>query len=118
MESIPWILIAILLFGVLIFVFAMAMKKRTEKPTDYYVFFIMGITWLALGVYSDNTAFLVMGLVFAVVGLKHKDTWKQNHPGWDQLTERQKKTKFALVALLGLLALGLVLFIMLERGAI
>jgi len=114
---IPWILIAIaVLIIVLALVAVIALKNNKEHKTDYYTFFILGITWIALGVPLKNPAFSIMGVVFAIIGLKNKDKWKENRQTWDKLDDKQKKLKSWILVILGVLLLvGAIVFYFFQR---
>lgn len=119
MSSIPWIMISILIVLVLLGVIAiLATRKKKTKP-DYYTFFIMGIIWLAIGIPLDNWGLTAMGFIFAIVGLVHKDKWKENRQTWDKLDSTEKKIKIVIIAILGLLVLaGLVVYLLFNNGVI
>lgn len=95
-------IIALLVVGVAIFY----LKKETEYKPDYRVFFILGVTWLPLGIATDNTAFLGLGAVFFVLGLANRDKWKEQ-PKFSEMPEEKRRLKIALI--LGLLLLLIVL---------
>ena len=89
---IPWILITV---GVLVIILAVvavyAAKTGKKREPDYYTFFIMGITWIPLGMATKNYAFFIMGLAFMAIGLVNKDKWKKNHKTWSQLDSKEQK---------------------------
>ncbi len=112
-------IIAILLFVMLIAllgIFIYAKKKGiANRPTDYYVFFTMGISWVGIGIIlwitTNNFTFLPIGILFMIIGLVHKKEWKKNHRTWKQLTPEEKKfKKMIIIILLVLLILGLAIF--------
>jgi len=110
---IPWILIAVLVTLIILAVVAVIMKKKYKSPTDYYAFFVIGITWLPLGLVFKNPALWGMGLVFMAVGLAHKKDWKKNHKPWNKLTKEEKKIKTVIITILGILVLiGLAAFLL------
>jgi len=57
---------------------------KDEKPTDYRVFFILGISQIAIGVSlmssisSAFVAFLGCGIVFMIIGLTNRDKWEKS----------------------------------------
>ncbi|MBT3317565.1 hypothetical protein HN388_06245 [bacterium] len=108
-----WPIIAAFVFlvlGLLIFLF----KKKNikdDKP-NYKILFIVGITWIPLGITTKNPGFLVGGLVMMVAGLLKKDQWR-NEKKWSELSPAEKKVKLAIIALLTLmLVTGVVTFFM------
>jgi len=126
--DIPWVLIALFIGGLVVAGLAIVLvavgKRRQEGiPPDYRTFFIMGITWLPLGialsVTTDNPGFYglgVMGLVFLIVSLANRDKW-QDQPALSELPAGERRTRFLLVlaGLVGLLVLGVLVLWMVGR---
>ena len=85
-----WILIS-LLIGVIVaiigvIVFYTLQKKQKEgasKETDYRAFFIIGISFLPMGILFAvlvNIGFIgiaVLGLIYLITGLKNRDKWNK-----------------------------------------
>ena len=117
--NVPWIMIALLVgalvvVGLVILSIVLDKKRQQETTPDYRTFFIIGVTWLpmgiALGIATDNPGFMglgAMGLVFMVIGLANRDKWKEA-PNWSDLPpgERNIRLFLVLVGLVGLLVLG------------
>lgn len=82
-------------------------KKGKCKP-NYRLFFILGTTWVSIGVVfyitTRNVGFFVMGLIFIILGLVNKDKWEEPDP----VTTRQRKIIIGAL-LIGLLVLGALL---------
>lgn len=113
MSAKPWILISVAVILVLLFVLMMLFRKKVKAPIDYYNFFIIGITWLPLGIIFKNPALWGMGFVFLAVGLAHKKEWKKNHRPWSKLTKEEKKFRKIIMIALGVLVLvGIVAFLL------
>lgn len=76
----PFPIIAIILGLVivaLLVVMLVVYKYKGDRPeTDYRVFFILGVTWLPIGIAIANPGFWGMGAVFLVVGLLNRDKWQ------------------------------------------
>jgi len=79
------LLISALVLGITVF---MVKGKRNEernmgdKP-DYRAFFILGITFLPMGLIMsisvENPGFYgiaAMGIIFLIIGISHKDEWR------------------------------------------
>ncbi len=96
MKNIPWIIIGIIVLGAL--VAFLIFKKKKETPTDYRALFIVGVSWLPLGIATENHAFTAIGIVFMVLGLKNKDKWKEQGK-WSELPAGSKWTKVILIGL-------------------
>ena len=119
MDSIPWILISVVILLVLAaFVFLLVRKKK-KRPTDYYTLFIIGISWLAIGLPLANYPLFAMGVVLTIVGLIHKDKWKQNHVKWEDLDQEEKRLKLMVAGgAVILLILGLAVLFLVENGSL
>jgi phosphate starvation-inducible membrane PsiE len=91
MSTIPWILISIAVFIIILgfLVFLLARKKR--RPTDYYSIFILGICLIIVGIPSGNYAISLLGLIYVIFGLKNKHLWKKNRFNWKKLNKSERK---------------------------
>jgi LPXTG-motif cell wall-anchored protein len=115
MDTVPWILVAIGLLGLILGV--VVWKRRKEsRPTDYRSYFTTGIVWIASGLIlsllpwllhgeefnSIGSFFLAMGLGYAVIGLMNRDKWGKQV---EVPPETRKKTMIilGLAALVGVL---------------
>ena len=111
--AISIVLVLVVLFGV---IFIVRRQKGDMPETDYRVFFILGITWLPLGIATDNPAFWGMGAVFLIVGLANRDKW-QDETKLSNLTLSKNKTQLLfLIGLAVLLIVSLVAYLII-RGA-
>jgi hypothetical protein len=102
---IPWILIGIFVLIILLAAAALILKKGKQQKPSYKTFFIMGMTWLPLGIVLDNYALTGMGVIFMVIGLVNRDKW-EDEPKWAELPEEQKRLKLILIAGLSVLLLA------------
>lgn len=84
-EALPWILIGVV--GALVILVAMVFvfkkKGMVKEDTDYRAFFLMGVTWMMIGIpmfvfygYEFNALF-AMGIIFFITGLANKGKWKK-----------------------------------------
>ncbi len=111
---IPIIIAVLLLVGLAI---AIIQKKKFNRLTDFRVFFIIGIIWIPLGISTENYIFSIIGIVFTLVGILHKDKWQKNVP-WSQMEPRDKKIKLAIIISVSLLLItGIVLFLLKKSAA-
>lgn len=91
-KMIEWLLISIaIVVGLLVVVLFWKMKKGGpyEEP-NYYIFYIMGIVLLFIGLGFMVISLLLdysfiffipiftIGVVYLAIGLSHKNTWKNN----------------------------------------
>lgn len=117
MSAFPIIAVTIALtLAVLLAVALVVYRRRGEMPeTDYRVFFILGITWLPLGIATENPAFWGMGAVFLIVSLANRDKW-QEAKKWSDLSPTQRGVKLLVVLGLALvLVLAVVTFFLARR---
>jgi hypothetical protein len=98
----PWILIAVFVLIILLAAVALVLRKGKQQKPSYKTFFIMGITWLPLGIVLDNYALTGMGVIFMVIGLLNRDKW-EDEPKWADLPEDEKRLKMILVTGLSVL---------------
>jgi len=94
---IDWLLISIAIFiismviGILTVVLICKNKKGgTYKEPNYYIFYIMGIILLFIGLgfmvisllldysFMFSIPIFMIGAVYLAIGLSRKDTWKKN----------------------------------------
>jgi hypothetical protein len=78
-----------ILVGVLVIVVTIVLLVRRRKidpkkeEVNYQMFFIMGISFLPLGIIFSVTinpgfmAFIAMGLIYMILGLAHRDEWEK-----------------------------------------
>lgn len=117
MNAFPFVAVAIVavLVALLAVLFIVIKRKGIENvEADYRVFFILGITWLPLGIATDNMAFLAIGAVFMIVGLANRDKWPEEEK-WSDLTPPQRRIRLAIILGLTLLVAAGVVFYFLAR---
>ena len=109
---IPWIIITIVVLIIILAIIAVFVtRKKGKHEPDYYTFYIIGITWIPLGLATKNYAFFIMGLVFIGIGLANKDKWKK-----PKLNNKQQKTRMMLFIIIGLVCLiGLMVFYLVKK---
>ena len=98
-----FIVIGLIVIGLVIILYSQ-FKKEKIKP-NYLLFFILGITWVPLGVVfyktARNISFLIMGVIFLIIGLINKDKWKET-----LVVNPQKRKLLIGLILTGLLVLA------------
>lgn len=106
-----------IMWGILFLLIALAIAaavlwRKNRYETDYYNLFIIGITWLAVGLPLKNKVMWVLGLVFMVLGIANKNKWKKNRRTWNEINKAEKKTRIIIMVILGILVLaGFILLI-------
>ncbi len=114
MES--WIIISLIALLLIVGLAVFVLKKDKTYEPDYRVFFILGVTWLPLGIATDNPALTGMGAVFMVLGLANRDKWKEQ-PKWSEMDPEKRKFKMlVIVGLTVLFLLGVVAFILANKN--
>lgn len=122
MGPIIWLLISIAALVILIavvFIVLLLKKKIPHREPDYQMWFWLGLCWIGagvpLGISNNNYALFAIGLVFMIFGLAHKKEWKKNKVRWEDLTPIEKKFRYWIFIILGILVLaGLVAFLMIR----
>ena len=78
------IMILLVLIAVAIVLVVVLKNKKRPKETDYRAFYIMGISFLPLGIVlfltTDNPGMLgltALGAVYMSIGLSNKDKWEK-----------------------------------------
>ncbi len=99
------LIIIVLLLGVTMMILA---RKQKRKP-NYKTFFILGITWIPIGIAIDNRMFTIAGIVFMLVGLLNKSKWKKEKK-WSELTPSEKKLKLIVIICLSVFILVGIIF--------
>ena len=123
MNGIPWVLVAILVTLVLLgIIVVVAIRKRKQpRRIDYRSYFVMGVVFLATGVFlillpwflheevslSMGGFFLVMGLAYTIIGVVNREKWGK------QVEVPATTTRNMMIAILvlALLVLGITLFV-------
>jgi hypothetical protein len=108
-----FVLIA-LLFGFFIVRSTSATKEKRRVP-NYKALFIIGVTWLPIGVATDNPGLWIMGLLFMIVGASNKSKWGQETK-WADLAPNEKRIKLLFVGGLTIVLLALLLFYIFTKG--
>ena len=93
-----------------------ASRNKEEKRTpNYRALFVLGITFLPIGIATENPGMWGLGAVFMIIGAANKDKWGKETK-WADLPPETKKIKLIIVAGLTILLLGLVLFFLFFKG--
>ena len=130
MNSIPWVLVGIVV-GLVVLAIGMvvAFRKRKEPRTvDYRNYFVMGVIWIVFApiiallpwilhheepvqLIPMGFVFFAMGTPYVIIGLRNRDKWGKRYP--DLPPHEANKIVLAIVVILGILALlGLVALIL------
>ena len=91
--------------GAMIAIYIKSKNKNEQTETNYRAFFILGISFLPIGIATDNPGLWGVGAVFLVLGLANRDKWIEE-PKWSELDPGKRRTWFFII--LGLVVLLLV----------
>jgi hypothetical protein len=110
-QLIIMIIAGLLTLGLLgVFVVLQRGKEGPAEP-DYRVLFILGATWLPVGIATGNVGLWAMGVVFLVIGLANREKWSEQTK-WSELPTAQRRAKIAvIVGLTALLGLGILSYV-------
>lgn len=114
----PWLMIAVGVLIIVLLVLAIFLKKKKKVETDYYTLFIIGVIWIPVGIAIGNYVLAVIGLVGLTIGLINRKKWKKP-VSWNKQSKKQRM--FRTIAVVGfslLLAIGLVIFYLFNKGLI
>jgi membrane-bound ClpP family serine protease len=100
MEKIDNILIPLIAVTViaLLFIFIVARKKDKKRKPNYQALFIIGISWIPIGISTENFVFTGVGLILMIIGLSKRREWKERKQ-WSELSQKEKQTKIVLLGL-------------------
>lgn len=106
-----------LIVGVAVFVLLLAIiviyRNREQRiEPDYRTFFILGISFLPIGIATDNPGLWGMGSIFLLVGLANRSKWKEE-PKWFELDPEKRKAKLLIIlGLTFLFVLGIIFYLL------
>ena len=73
-----WVLASIIILAIIVGLLIVFAKNNKYKKPDYKAMYILGICILPLGIIFDHLrVFLILGLIYIAIGLKHKKEWKK-----------------------------------------
>ena len=108
------ILVILLILGVVV---ARVTRKRHARP-DYFGLYVLGLVWFAAGIPFQNYPLSGLGIVFAILGLTHREEWRSSSIAQKKI-DIKKKLAIALVFLIGAAALvTLILLLVLKKGTV
>jgi hypothetical protein len=107
------VLIALLL--VIFIVRSRSSDPQKKRIPNYRALFILGITWIPIGIGTENPGLWALGLVFMTIGLVNKAKWGQETK-WADLSPQIKRTKIILFSVLTIMLLALVIVYFLKNG--
>ncbi|MDX1378648.1 MAG: hypothetical protein R3307_07350 [Anaerolineales bacterium] len=114
-----YIVLALLIgIAVLGIVFAIAAYKRRgefRSEPDYRAFFILGISFLPIGIATENPGLWGMGAVFMILGAVNRNKWK-DQPKWSELEPGRRSFKLIIIGLLTVLLMTALLLYLFAKA--
>ena len=113
-----WVMLSILVLLILFLVLFIYLRKGKKHKPNYYSLFIIGFVWFVLGVPTKNDVLWILGITFMVIGLIHKNEWKDyKRIKLSELTKGERKMRMImLIGLAVLVTLGLIVLILNKGG--
>lgn len=117
MDTIFWIIVAILVISILLAAAALYVNRKRKVKPDYYGLFVIGILWLIVGIPLSNLALIILGALFFVVGLVNNRHWEENRKNWKKL-KKKHMLMISVIAVLSFLLLiaGLVIYYLAQNS--
>lgn len=111
-----WLILMIVVAAIIIglAVFMAIRARRTEKKPNYRAWFIIGLSWIPLGVATKNPFFYVVGVAFVIISLANKNKWREEKT-WADLSPAEKKLKIILISVGIILLIAALVFFFIRR---
>ena len=103
------LLIGIAVLGIVFAVVAYKRKGELNSEPDYRAFFILGISFLPVGIATENTGLWAMGLIFMILGAANRSKWNDT-PKLSEMEPGRRRFKFVLIGLITVFLLAILLF--------
>jgi len=113
----PIIIVLIVLIAIFLVVFMVRSasgKKGEKRVPNYRALFILGVTWLPIGIGTDNPGLWGMGIVFMIIGAVNKDKWGKETK-WAELSPDAKRIKIIVVGGLTVLLLSALAYFIITK---
>lgn len=109
------LIIGIAALAVLFAVIAIYRNRGQKMETDYRTFFILGISFLPIGIATDNPGLWGMGIIFMVLGLVNRSKWREGSK-WSEMDPTKRRIKLLVIGGLTALLLVTLLFYILAES--
>ena len=103
------LLIGIAILGIVFAIVAYKRRGEFRSEPDYRAFFILGISFLPIGIATENPGLWGMGAVFMILGAVNRGKWKDT-PKLSEMEPAKRRFKFVLIGLITVLLLAILLF--------
>ncbi len=112
-----WIILSLLILGIIVLLGFVFLKRAKRREPNYRAMFLIGIVWLAIGLPLGNETLTVIGIVFAIAGIIHREKWGRKRR-WVKLSKKEQKGRMITVAIIGAAMAALVLVVILKEMAV
>ena len=102
------LLIGIAGLGIVFAIVAYKHRGEFRSEPDYRAFFILGISFLPIGIATENPGLWGMGAVFMILGAVNRDKWRDT-PKLSEMEPERRRVKLIIIGLLTLLLLATLL---------
>ena len=113
------IIVTLIVLVALVFVFFIVRSRSADpekkRVPNYRALFILGVTWLPIGIATENPGLWGAGIVFMIIGAANKSKWGQETK-WRDLPPETKRAKLIFVAGMTVVLLVLVLVYFFSNG--
>ena len=103
------LLIGIAVLGIVFAIVAYKRRGELRSELDYRAFFILGISFLPIGIATENPGLWGMGAVFMILGAVNRDKWRDT-PNLSEMEPGKRRIKLIIIGLLTVLLLAILLF--------
>jgi len=103
------LLIGIAVLGIVFAIVAYKRRGEFRSEPDYRAFLILGISFLPIGIATENTGLWAMGLIFMILGAANRSKWN-NAPKFSEMEPERRRFKLIIIGLLTVLLLTAFLF--------
>ncbi len=112
-SPLDWIILSFLIgLSAVILLLVFIRKSEFKRKLDYRILFIIGISWLPLGISLDNPVFIAIGSIMMLIGLANRKTWRENGPRVEPPETQKKLTIAVSLGFAALFAGGIFFFIL------
>ena len=110
--SIFMIVIGILL--VVLLAAAIIINRRYRTKPNYKIFFIIGITWIPLGIATRNYVFSLAGIAMMILGLSKRKEWREE-PSWKDLPPQVRNLKLIMIGVITVILIALLILLIFNK---
>lgn len=103
------LLIGIAVLGIVFAIVAYKREGELRRDPDYRAFFILGISFLPIGIATENPGLWGMGTIFMILGAVNRNKWK-DAPKLSEMEPERRRIKLVIIGLLTVLLLAALLF--------